>query len=116
MDNINPPNKKDLKTKLEGFLYCSFSKNYVDEAVSSIKTLKKHNPKANICIVTTTNLEKYIHTTYIGLEIDKIVCVPFESQPNCFFRTKLNEYTPYKKTIALDTDTYILDNICNLFD
>jgi hypothetical protein len=116
MKNSVSFNKNNHKTKTEGFLYCSFSENYVDEAVSSIRTLIKHNPKVNVCLITTTILEKYFQNNYSDLEVDKIICVPFEGQPNCFFRTKLNEYTPYKKTIALDTDTYILDNICNLFD
>ena len=112
----NNSKEKEIHKESSGFLYCSFSENYVDEAVSSIKTLLKHNLNANICLVTTKILKKYLHSTYPDLVIDKIICVVPEIKPNCFFRTKLNEYTPYKKTIALDTDTYILDNISNLFD
>jgi hypothetical protein len=102
--------------KSEGFLYCCFSEGYVDEAMSSIKTLLKHNPGAKVSLVTTSEAKIYLNNKYKNIKIDHIICDSIDNEPNCFFRTKLFEFTPYEKTIALDSDTYILGQISNLFD
>jgi len=100
----------------EGFLYCCFSETYLDEAMGSIKTLLEHNPNANISLVANKEVQSYYINNYKNIIFDKVILNSIENEPICFFRTRLYDFTPYEKTIALDSDTYILGKISNLFD
>jgi len=101
----------------QGFVYASFAEAYMDEAFASIATLLKHNPGANVCLLTAETLRPYYEQHYAHVPIDQVRYVPYPpDEPSCFFRTKLLALSPYQKTMALDADTYITADIQPLFD
>ena len=93
---------------MNGVIYIAYSqKKYIDEAIFSATSVKKHNPNLSITIFTDYELKNNC--------FDIVKKLP----PNNFkFRCKQDflKNTPYEKTLYLDTDTYVNDNIEDLFN
>ncbi len=101
----------------QGFVFCAFTKSYLEEAAGAITWLLRHNPGAKVCLVTTEELKAYYERADAHQPLDRIVCMPLApDEPLCFFRTKLYELSPYDRTIALDADTYPVADLRDLFD
>lgn len=92
----------------QGFIYCATGKEYVKEANISIRSLKQKN-NIDITVFTDKKSVSYLDKTNI-----KIV---FIDEPKYSFYDKIYAImnTPYDRTLFLDTDTYILSNLDNLF-
>lgn len=97
---------KIKKNKHNGFLYIFTSDQYVDECIDSILSLKKFNNE-KICIFTESkfrnDFEKYVD-----------IFIPIKSNIN---RPKIEfmSLSPFKNTVYLDTDTFIVSDISDLF-
>tara|TARA_Y100000816_G_C26103078_1_gene585170 strand:- start:1821 stop:2543 length:723 start_codon:yes stop_codon:yes gene_type:complete len=95
----------------QGFVYIASNNaggikgtDYVKEAVFSATSLKKIHPKANITLFTNKQ--------YPNLDIfNKIEIVDIKLRS----KQDILHMTPYDKTIYIDTDTYINDNVEELF-
>lgn len=90
-----------------GFLYVASGKQYVDEAVESLRTLRAQHPSAKVAAVLS-------HWE-----------LPEASEFDCVFALENPEYnsndkiagilcTPFPKTVFLDTDTLILEPLDDL--
>ena len=97
---------KSININENGFLYIVTGKGYVQECLFSIKSLKKYNTE-KICVFSE---EKYRNM----FEKD---CDYFFSINSKLQRPKV-EYisqSPFKNTVYLDSDTFINENINDLF-
>lgn len=93
----------DLK---EGILYIATGRKYIKEALYSAKSCKKTN-KYPIALITDKNHE------IIEKDVFDIIIIK-EAVYN--YRDKLLlKYTPFEKTIFIDTDTLVIDKLNDLF-
>jgi len=93
---------------MHGIIYIAYKQQkYINEAIFSATSVKKHNPNLSITIFTDHNLTNDCFDIVKKLPIN-----------NFTFRCKQEflKDTPYEKTLYLDTDTFINDNIEDLFD
>jgi len=90
----------------EGFLYIATGSEYVNEARYSASKLRESMPNANITIITDKQISDDL--------FDNIV----KTEPHSDYSVKIENMTSefYEKTIFLDTDTYIANDVSELFD
>ncbi len=90
-----------------GVIYIATGKKYVDEALVSAATLKKHVPDLPVTLFSDLDVK----SSYF----DRIIKI---KNPVFGFEDKIRQMpkTPYDLTLFLDTDTYICDDISELFD
>ena len=90
----------------QGVVYVSTGKSYVNMAAMSAKSLKSHCPNLPVHIFTdcdTTSYDCFDSATKISTphRRSKVDCIP---------------ETPYQRTLYLDADTRVCENIVPLFD
>ena len=93
---------------MNGIIYIAYKQQkYINEAIFSARSVKKHNPNLSITIFTDHDLKDNCFDIVKKLPIDQFK-----------FRCKQDflKNTPYEKTLYLDTDTYVDDNIEDLFN
>jgi len=106
LSSNNVKNIKSNRIINEGFLYIAFNKSFLEEAIFSALSLKK-NTKKKIAIFTDINdprLNKIFD--FIG------IINPSHIRSKVDFMSK----SPFKKTIFLDSDTFIKNNIDDIFE
>lgn len=97
---------KSDKLKNQGFLYIAFKKNFLEEAIFSASSLKK-NTKKKIAIFTNINDHRLNDLfDFIG------IINPSNIRSKVEFVSK----SPFKKTIYLDSDTFVKNNIDDIFE
>lgn len=95
-----------------GVLYVATGKKYIDSAIHSARSVRKHNPE--LAIHLFSNWEEY------GFDFRKSP-VPFTSfdtvdSPHHHSKVDYSMRTPYDRTLFLDADTIVLGDINSLFD
>jgi len=90
-----------------GFLYCVIGDEFVEEAKKSAKSVRAHHQEP-ITLVTDVDVDanEYFDTV---LRIDNPSHPSYEQIRNL-------SRSPYDRTIKLDTDTYLTDNVSELFE
>ena len=88
----------------EGIIYIITDERYREEAKKSVKQLKKHNDYP-VTFITDQRFDLDI--------LDKQIILEDEIEGSA--KVQLLEKTPYDKTLYLDTDTFVTDNITELF-
>tara|TARA_B100001093_G_scaffold518499_1_gene603573 strand:+ start:2069 stop:2929 length:861 start_codon:yes stop_codon:yes gene_type:complete len=97
---------KTDKIKNHGYLYIAFKKNFLDEAILSALSLKQ-NTKKKIAIFTDIKDERLNKVfDFIG------IINPSNIRSKVDFISK----SPFKKTVYLDSDTFIKNNIDDIFE
>lgn len=103
-----------------GYVYavCG-TRKYVDEVLTSVRSLKKHDPEAHVTLIVDAD------TPVADDELsafDHVVVVPGRFTEEDTWKDKLlflvrHVYasSPYAKTFYLDSDTYLLGNCRGLF-
>ncbi|KJD34106.1 hypothetical protein PK35_05085 [Tamlana nanhaiensis] len=88
----------------QGVIYIANGDKFINEAIASAKSLKQHN--SNLSVTLFSN--KKVGTEYF----DKQILIE-----NPGYRDKVYylEKSPYERTLFLDTDTFVCDNIDELF-
>lgn len=90
-----------------GFVYVLNTKGYLDEAKSSIKSLRRHNPEANITIISPTDL--------FDRGLESINWMQLEgSYDSPIIKTEAIR-APYDRTVFIDTDTLVAGDLNDLF-
>jgi hypothetical protein len=93
----------------QGILYCAIGKEYYKQASCSFQSVLKQKTKTKATIFTDWNSTENIWDRYIK---------PTNFQPSLnplIYKLESLLLTPYEKTIFLDTDTIILDDITEIF-
>ncbi|MBI4697823.1 MAG: hypothetical protein HY758_02620 [Nitrospirae bacterium] len=93
----------------QGILYVATGKQYVLEANISVGSLKKVMPDVKTCLVTD-GASKTLSSGY-----DNVIIL---SNPSFSYKDKISGMllSPYKRTIFLDTDTYVIEPLGDLFN
>lgn len=96
----------------QGFLIYAHGEDYLKQAILCTMSILVNNPSALVSIVTNNKVGE----KYTGL-FDKIIDIPWykksDSRYQCEHRWKLYHVTPYDRTLVLDADTLVLQNIDN---
>lgn len=101
-----------MKDVSNGYLYVAFGERYVNEAIVSVRSLKKMNPEANVAIVT----DKPINSSLFGyvIEVDGMSDNHWKSG----ISQKIEGISSsiFDRTIYVDTDTFFYEPLDGLFD
>ena len=108
----SPPRKNQGNSPSEGVLYIATGKQHIQEAVYSVSSLKKHMPHVHATI--------FLNETINDQSFDEVVMMTELEvrQPQRYRYVDKVFYmnqSPYKKTLFLDTDTYICSDCSELF-
>jgi len=96
-----------------GVLYLAFGYEYLVQAVLSFRSLRNHHPNLPVSIITNINIADenpggvFEDVRYF----DKVISVDAKNEVNRHYKTSLVKYTPYEKTMYIDSDTYIEDKL-----
>ena len=99
-----------MNQKRRGILYCAKGDNYLKMARLSALSIKKFNPEMS-CSICTSELTNDPVWDYI---------IPLDPEIQDYDQYMLDKLytltkTPYLKTLYLDADTYVLEDIESLF-
>lgn len=101
-----------------GVVYLAFGYDYCIQTVRSVCSLKSIHPDLNISIVTNVPINNRIggKITYGGAEVgpelfDEVIYVDDDRENNRQYKTSINQYSPYDRTLFLDCDTIIKQDI-----
>jgi len=99
-----------IKNDRVGVIYCATSDEYIQQATLSANSLKKYNPKILCSICTHKVIENSIWDKIILIEKNQV-------EHNQYVLDKLIALTmsPYEYTLYLDADTYVMDDIAEIF-
>ncbi|KIC92278.1 hypothetical protein [Flavihumibacter sp. ZG627] len=91
-----------------GVLYFAQGKRFIDEAIFSARTFRRHHKNVPIVLITPDNIRK-------PSQFDDIIIIPDLGNP---FKTKVSSLTrsPFDHTLFLDSDTIIKESVYELFD
>ena len=92
----------------KGIFFIATGKKYQEELFSAIKRVKEVMPTIKIAVCADID-----YSLLVG--VDYFIKI---KNPAYNFSDKVNNFmlTPFKKTIFLDTDTYVVDDLSPIFD
>lgn len=96
-----------ISNSKRGVFYIAAGKKYIEEAIFSAATVKRHMPELSVAICADENPNSEYVDTFIKME-----------NPNFHFKDKPEHMglTPFEETLFLDTDKYLVDCVIELFD
>lgn len=99
-----------MNKNIEGILYCARGKSYLKQAEESVRSYKRFNPNLSCTVCTSEQADKSLWNEIISLPDEVSVL-------NTNMKDKLDTLTrsPYLHTLYLDSDTFVLDDISDLF-
>jgi hypothetical protein len=95
----------------EGFLYVANRPKFIEEALISVRSLKRFNNEP-VCLICATGLQTE------GLRESFDVVLEREDLHRYTYLSKIigMQNSPFERTIFLDSDTFITDKISELFE
>lgn len=95
-----------LKTAPAGIIYAVVGRPYLAEALQSAATVKRWMPSTPITLFCDEPVDSPL--------FDQVVKIP---SPQGSFEDKIiaMRCSPYERTLFLDSDTYLCDDVCELF-
>ena len=94
--------------KPEGILYIATGKKYLDEAISSLGSLRRHCPDIEVCIKTDQDVK--VNDPHCTIELIE------SSHDGMGDKVAQLRNTPFERTLFLDTDTWVCEDISGLFE
>ncbi|TYL39303.1 hypothetical protein CV102_08480 [Natronococcus pandeyae] len=96
-----------MSSPTEGVVYIATGRDYIQEAALSAKSLKEHNPDIHTTIFSDVSFDAPFFDDVRPLE-----------DPSYDFGDSVisPEMAPYDRTLFLDTDTYVCENLSEMFD
>jgi len=91
-----------------GVLYIAFGESYVSEAIASICSLRQQSPNITVAVVTDS---RWNHKVQPDLYVIRDSVQNFSCKPRYIY-----EASPFKKTLFLDTDTYVSRDITAYYE
>lgn len=94
-----------------GIIYCAIGNKYIEQAVESYQSLLEYSPDIKATLFTNGNLNDSNWDVIIhpGIEYS----INFRNQ--MVYKLDAILSTPYEKSLFLDTDTLVLDDLTELF-
>lgn len=94
-----------------GFLYAAFGEKYVNEALISAKSLKAVDSTADVTIVS----DQEVNHVEFDRKVEHKFQLDEQWKSGLVGKIEALMKTPYEKTIFLDSDTYVVSPINELF-
>lgn len=94
-----------------GIIYVATGRKFVDEALISIHSAKKHMP--DLPVTLFTDIQEFVSSPPAG--VDTVLHLS-EVTKSCRDKIKPLADSPYDKTLFLDTDTYLCEPVYDLFE
>jgi len=94
-----------------GVVYVATGKKFVDEALISVRSVKKWMPELPVTLFT--DLQELVSAPPDG--VDTVILLENVTK-SCLDKMYPLVETPYEKTIFLDTDTYLCERVDELFE
>lgn len=97
----------------EGYLYAVTGKKYVEEAIQSVKRLRKLYPESHVTLIVDEPFE--------AKEFDEIIVMPYTGGSEnlwkfgVLYKALALQLSPYEKTFFVDTDIYFVEDCRELF-
>ena len=89
----------------KGILYIAMSDKYFEEAKISARSVRKHMPQLDIACITNKQRESSLFN-------DILIKDPNEGSDKVYLLSE----SPFKRTLFLDTDTFLADDVSELFE
>ena len=90
-----------------GAIYVAIGRAHFLMAISSILSLNRSNPYMPVCLVTDQQKDE----RFKDVKIDFWKFVDFKKDQNRLVKLNIYKYSPFKKTIFIDSDTLVLGNL-----
>jgi len=101
----------EMKEPENGILYLAFGSVYLAKALYSAETARKRNPGVGICIISNVEFPGVELIPFWDERFDKWIYVPEPSDRNRQFKTNIVKYSPFKKNIYIDCDTFVTGSL-----
>jgi hypothetical protein len=98
-----------------GCIYVAFGRPYLIQALHSVRTLRAASPSIPVCILTNVVRDPPPQFRTWDASTDVWLYVDAPDKDNRLYKTDLPRYTPFQKTLYLDSDTEILSDITGMF-
>ncbi len=95
-----------------GMLYIAFGRPYLAMALVSCRSARETNPEIPICIITNVcekGRMKHLHGWREGFDV--WIYLEIDTPENRNIKTQLYRYTPFDKTLYLDSDTIVVGDV-----
>jgi len=92
-----------------GVLYLALGLPHLSMALLSIKTLRKFNKDISVCVLTNVEMPLFVKKNDFNIDVWRYLEI--DTKDSRVIKTSLYDYTPFDKTIFIDTDTVILEDI-----
>ena len=100
-----------MKTK--GVLYICHGKEYIQEALRSVKSLKRH--MSNLPISLVCSEASFDNSEGLFDQVILLPAVPLENKEGYLYKIRGFQASPYDETLFLDSDTYVLRDFSEVF-
>jgi hypothetical protein len=98
-----------------GCIYVAFGRPYLVQALHSFRTLRETNPSVPACVLTNTLPQPPDTLRDWDGSKDVWIYVDAADSENRLYKTDLPRYTPFEKTLYLDSDTEVHSDISGMF-
>ena len=99
-----------------GVVYLAFGPPYLILAYNSIASLKAVSPEIPVCVVVDKKTSALVRTPPDGWSSEDDFLVVDECvEKNRYIKTSLNQHSPFDRTLFLDADTVVTDDISEIF-
>lgn len=98
-----------MPTGSHGIIYVASGDSFIEEACRSATSVKAHMPDVPITLFTHQAVE---HEALDEVKIDEAL---FDTEAAKRLKVECLQRTPYSRTLFLDTDTYVCDDVSELF-
>jgi hypothetical protein len=98
-----------------GCMYVAFGRPYLIQALNSVRSLRRASPSVPVCILTNALPEPPAAFHEWNSSSDVWLSVDAADDDNRLFKTDLVRYTPFDRTLYLDSDTEVLGDLTGMF-
>lgn len=101
----------------EGILYLACGFTYYEQALYSVKSLRRHMPDINVTLACDYDYASNDPRSIVNGRpcFDQFIHIDHDSERPYRSKSRIMSRSPYEKTIYLDCDTVVLDNFSEIF-
>jgi hypothetical protein len=99
-----------------GCLYVAFGRPYLIQALNSIRTLRERSPGVAVCVLSNVLREPPTAFSDWNPSTDHWLYIDAADKDNRLYKTDLPRYTPFEKSLYIDSDTEILGDLTPSFE
>jgi hypothetical protein len=98
-----------------GVIYLAFGRTFLGMSLLSALTVRRNSPSAGITIVSNVEIDVTL-LEFWSEQTDRFIFVADGDGSNRLYKTCINRYSPYSKTLYLDCDTVVCRDLSIISD